>query len=62
MSPTWRKSNSSTNQGGACVEVAALPDAVWLRDSKNPEGGHLALTPARFTALVQQIKDREPDL
>ncbi|MFF0526494.1 DUF397 domain-containing protein [Actinomadura nitritigenes] len=41
----WRKSNESTNQGGECVEVAALSDAIGVRDSKDPEGGHLALVP-----------------
>ncbi|WP_433252958.1 DUF397 domain-containing protein [Actinomadura nitritigenes] len=52
----WRKSNESTNQGGECVEVAAPSDAIGVRDSKDPEGGHLALAPERFAALVQRIK------
>lgn len=56
MSPAWRKSNRSTNQGGECVEVAALADAIGIRDSKNPAGGHLVVRPTAFAALIQQIK------
>lgn len=52
----WLKSNESTNQGGECVEVAALSDAIGVRDSKDPEGWHLALAPERFAALVRRIK------
>lgn len=32
MSVEWRKSSRSTNQGGACVEVAALPSITEVRD------------------------------
>ncbi|HEU5030991.1 MAG TPA: DUF397 domain-containing protein [Spirillospora sp.] len=54
----WRKSSYSTEGTSAqCVEVAALFDAVGLRDSKNPDGGHLALAPERFAALVRRLKD-----
>ncbi|MFI0355939.1 DUF397 domain-containing protein [Actinomadura sp. 9N407] len=62
MSPVWRKSRRSTNQGGACIEVAALSRAVGVRDSKNPDGGHLALTPDRFAALLWRIKDNSLEL
>lgn len=55
-SPTWRKSSRSTNQGGECVEVAALSDVIGVRDSKDPDAGHLALAPDRFAALVRRIK------
>ncbi|MDI3386278.1 DUF397 domain-containing protein [Streptomyces sp. B-S-A8] len=33
---TWRKSSYSGAEGGQCVEVAATPDAVHIRDSKRP--------------------------
>jgi Domain of unknown function (DUF397) len=55
-SPTWRKSSHSGTQEGACVEVAQLPGTVGVRDSKNPEGGHLSLGASRFAALVTRIK------
>jgi hypothetical protein len=31
-------------------------DAVYMRDSKNPDGGHLSLSRAAFGALVADIK------
>jgi hypothetical protein len=37
----WRKSSLSSDNG-TCVELADLPDGrVAVRDSKDPEGGHL---------------------
>ena len=57
----WRKSRRSGGNGGACVEVARrLPGVVAVRDSKNPEGPKLTLTPAgwrSFTASVQAGPD-----
>jgi Domain of unknown function (DUF397) len=42
----WRTSSYSGN-GGDCVEVAATPEQVLVRDSKNPQGTALAVpTPA----------------
>ena len=54
--PEWRKSSKSTNQGGECVEVAAFSGTIGLRDSKNPEGGHLALAHEQFAVLVRRLK------
>nr|WP_190866056.1 DUF397 domain-containing protein [Actinomadura sp. RB99] len=44
MAPlTWRKSTYSTEGTSAqCVEVAALSDAIGVRDSKDPEGAPCA--------------------
>lgn len=56
MPPVWRKSTKSTNQGGECVEVAALTHAVGVRDSKNPQGEHLTLTQESFATLLRRIK------
>ncbi|MFD0900912.1 DUF397 domain-containing protein [Actinomadura sediminis] len=52
----WRKSRRSESQGDACVEVAALPHGVGVRDSKRPEGGHLVLGGAAFRALLDEMK------
>ncbi|WP_371258601.1 MULTISPECIES: DUF397 domain-containing protein [unclassified Streptomyces] len=51
----WVKSSYSNN-GGACVEVATLPGAVAVRDSKNPQGPRLTLTRDGFAGLVQLAK------
>lgn len=62
MNLEWRKSSRSTNQGGACVEVAALPGAIAIRDSKNPRGGHLTLKGGQFRTFLQQIKSSALDI
>ena len=53
----WRKSSYSGSSGGQCVEVARnLPNIVAVRDSKNPESGALAVTPAAWQALLACIR------
>jgi hypothetical protein len=54
----WRKSAYSSGSSGDCVEFAATPDAVHVRDSKDPEGPHLTFAPdawARFLAFAAQL-------
>ncbi|MFI0443921.1 DUF397 domain-containing protein [Actinomadura sp. 6N118] len=53
----WRKASKSNDSGGACVEVADLGKAVGVRDSKNPDGGHLVVDRASLRALVARIKE-----
>ncbi|WP_217547538.1 DUF397 domain-containing protein [Streptomyces sp. GbtcB6] len=48
----WFKSSYSSDEGGNCVEVAARPAAVHIRDSKNPGGGHLTVSPTTWTAFL----------
>ncbi|WP_405998396.1 DUF397 domain-containing protein [Streptomyces sp. NBC_00829] len=48
----WRKSSHSGNTGGDCIEVAAQPCRIAVRDSKNPDGPAYTVTPAAFTAFV----------
>ncbi|MEU1810410.1 DUF397 domain-containing protein [Micromonospora sp. WMMD1076] len=31
----WRKSSRSDNNGGACVEIAAVNGSILIRDSKD---------------------------
>lgn len=50
----WRKSSHSGNEG-ACVELAHTGTSGAIRDSKNPDGGHLAVP---LTALVAIAKSR----
>ncbi|QXJ22687.1 DUF397 domain-containing protein [Actinomadura graeca] len=53
--PTWRKPKASEDHGN-CVELAALPHAVAIRDSKAPDGGRLTLTRSTFATLLTQVK------
>jgi hypothetical protein len=59
----WRKSSYSGSNGGACVEVAALPDGTRaVRDSKDPAGPRLAFTPAQWLAFTTQVMAARSDL
>jgi hypothetical protein len=52
----WKKSSYSSGSGGNCVEVAALPTGGRaIRDSKNPVGGMLLLTPAQWRDLATSL-------
>jgi hypothetical protein len=52
----WAKSRHSNGQAN-CVEVARnLPDAVAVRDSKDPHGPALVFTPADWAAFMAGIK------
>ncbi|WP_405620167.1 DUF397 domain-containing protein [Streptomyces sp. NBC_00076] len=48
----WFKSSYSGSQGDDCVEVAACPHTVHVRDSKVRQGPHLALTSAAWTTFL----------
>ncbi|MFP8943805.1 DUF397 domain-containing protein [Streptomyces fenghuangensis] len=51
----WTKSSHSSNDGPDCVEVAATPSTVHVRDSKRIRGARLTFTPeawAGFTAYT----------
>ncbi|EPH44568.1 DUF397 domain-containing protein [Streptomyces aurantiacus] len=48
----WFKSSYSGTQGDSCVEVAATPALVHVRDSKEKAGPQLALSPAAWTRFL----------
>jgi len=53
----WRKASYSTNNGGNCVEVARnLPGAVAVRDSKDPDGPKLLVSPAQWRVFAAGVK------
>jgi Domain of unknown function (DUF397) len=59
MGTRWRKSSYSTGvQDEGCVELTRFPSAVGVRDSKNPEAGHLTLTRGQFVSLSRRLKAR----
>lgn len=55
----WRKSTRS-NSGGNCVEVARnLPGVVAVRNSKQPGGPVLRLSPAQWSAFLTDVQAGE---
>ncbi|MFI6760386.1 DUF397 domain-containing protein [Micromonospora sp. NPDC050417] len=53
----WRKSTRSTPNGGNCVEVADnLTGRVFVRDTKDRDGGTLTFSPDAWRAFVGLAK------
>ncbi|MGW4562863.1 DUF397 domain-containing protein [Streptomyces sp. NPDC004561] len=54
----WRKSSRSSSEGGQCVEVAACPGTVHVRDSKSDPalGPVLDVGPATWAAFTVSLK------
>lgn len=48
----WIKSSYSSSDGPECVEVAAAPDTILIRDSKNPDGPRLTFTPTTWADFL----------
>jgi hypothetical protein len=51
---SWRK--SSFSQSGNCVEVATQDESVLIRDSKNPKGGTLFVSPSAWRKFIQTVQ------
>lgn len=52
----WRKSSRSTNNGGACIELALTSETIAVRDSKDPDGPKLLLERRAFRSLLSDLK------
>ncbi|TDC70249.1 DUF397 domain-containing protein [Actinomadura sp. GC306] len=52
----WRTSSYSGGTGD-CVEVADLMANVAVRDSKDPDAGHLTFTVRTWTAFMAEVRD-----
>ena len=51
----WFKSTYSSSEGGQCLEVALCPQAIHIRDSKNPDGPTLTVTPSTWSSFVTGV-------
>ncbi|MEU0472253.1 DUF397 domain-containing protein [Streptomyces olivaceus] len=55
----WFKSSySGGNDGNSCVEIAAAPGAVHIRDSKQADGPRLALTPDAWASFLPYASEK----
>jgi len=52
----WRKSSYSGGASGNCTEVAAVPGAVLVRDSKDSRGPVLAFGRAAWEAFAAEVR------
>jgi Domain of unknown function (DUF397) len=54
----WRKSTRSNSSGQNCLEVATnLTGIVGIRDSKDPDGPTLTVSPAAWRAFVEGVRE-----
>ncbi|MFF4500189.1 DUF397 domain-containing protein [Streptomyces sp. NPDC001401] len=51
----WHKSSYSNGMGGECLEVAALAEAVAIRDSKVTSGPQLILSTAAWHGFIRAL-------
>ncbi|RCG20657.1 DUF397 domain-containing protein [Streptomyces diacarni] len=53
----WFKSSYSNDDGGNCVEVAACPHTIHVRDSKqHSTGPQVAFTAGAWSAFVAGVR------
>ncbi len=52
----WRKSSYSSGNG-QCVDVAQMPEAIAVRDSKDPAGPKLIFTLADWRLFVSAVAE-----
>ncbi len=56
----WHKSSYSSTEGN-CVEVAELPGACAVRDSKHPSAPVLTVTSRQWAAFTARVRNGEFD-
>jgi hypothetical protein len=52
----WRKSSYSGGANSNCVEVHGFPGTIAVRDSKDPHGPALPLTPTAWRDFTARLK------
>jgi len=55
MIMNWRKATYSLSNGN-CVEVGAEPALVAIRDSTDPDGPVINVSPGEWTAFTDYVK------
>jgi hypothetical protein len=58
MKKKWFKSSYS-GSSNACVEIA-VTDTVYIRDTKNPDGTWLHVSPDAWGSFVKNLPERKP--
>ena len=56
----WRKSSYSA-PANDCVELADAGEAILVRDSKHPAGGHLSFSRSELAAFIAGCRAAELD-
>ena len=51
----WRKSTYSLSNGN-CVEVGAGPALVAIRDSQDPDGPAINVSPTEWTEFTEHVR------
>jgi hypothetical protein len=54
---TWFKSSYSSSGSGDCVEVAACPGTIHVRDSKDRQGPQLAVSPGTWADFLAHARE-----
>lgn len=54
----WTKSSYSSEEGGECLEVAAVEDATYVRDSKDTERPALVVGRVAWAAFLTYTTER----
>lgn len=54
--PVWRKSSFSNGSGGECIGVGDAGNAIAVRDSKEPDGPSLLLSPGAWTHFAGRVR------
>lgn len=52
----WRKSSCSNGVGGDCIEIANLHATVGIRDSKRPNGRHIAVQRDAWAGFIASVR------
>ena len=55
MIMNWRKSTRSLSNGN-CVEVGAGPTLIAIRDSQDPDGPAINVSPREWTEFTESVK------